>query len=187
MANEQGRVRLVSDESPPAYRDERADYIYCLDLKFISPESAGVWIAEARHAFHKYDSTKVPTVVALGDYGQLRRHGYRLVKAGAILWEKPDEFDDFEEEQKVTFLENEFSYPEKERPHQFYESEKGDGDWLLYENTREGREEEGDESSAGPQPHLHSYVDPPYQLGSEDFRRLMDRMRMSDDDPRKDD
>lgn len=188
MANEEGRIHFVEEESLPRYRDLRVDDIYCFDLRTLTPESTQDWIAGAQHTYAKRHPTEIPTVVVLGTFDQLRSHGYALVKAGAILWEKPDEFDQFENDQKIAVLESEFSYPEEERRRepQEWSGNEGDGDWLSSEGSQEVIGQE-DQESIGPHPHHQIYVDPPYQLGSEDFERLMDRMRMSDDDPRKDD
>ncbi len=105
----------------------------------------------------------------------------KLVRAGAIFYEKPDDYQKHlnESERKQIIV---------QRLKQGYENlfVSNEADHLFLKD-----ESEPDRPSPVPEPpsspDLSSYANPPFQISEDDFTKLTERMLLRDDDWRKDD
>lgn len=189
-------IRLVEERHQPEYDDVQSGRIYCLDLNNFSPAEAQDWIDRMQSVYSQRSLGIRPSIVVMGTPKQLEEYGAAFVEAGAALWEKPSEFYLHNQKEIVEMLEREYldEYEESasEQGRRFPGQQHRD--WIMEEYPAETIEEresgkmtEADKRHGGRGGASSIYVNPPLKIGMKDFKQLMNRMRMSDGDPTKDD
>lgn len=153
----------------PHLVEENPNLISCLDMASLRPDRTLSLIKQAHQACRESKRGLVPCILVLADFPEVVEHGQAMVNSGAFLYEKPEGFSIYNEDDTDKLKRK----IEEEYPH--------------IEGFRESASEEVPPSGSEGGADLRIYANPPFQISDEDFRQLIDRMRTPDDSWMKDD